>query len=287
MQLEVIACHSRIKTDTSWPIALIFNAVINQLILKYGEDNVKLTENNTLGQMAIRNTQTNKHIVISYLDCPDIPHPHDFLFDSNLVRFYGCANVLTVRKHTSAPITGVSYWINNYIWHERDVDEVKSMKIERTENQMLFTGSLYLFREYLSQQQSDKFLVKPYVDSNFKDYLIRTAKHKVALNLDGAAEINTRDIEYLGIGVPMLRPRIVNCVFHNPLLPWVHYIPFERHSDFKLMMGNMIETYDMIINRNDLLQTIANNGYEWYKKNGTVLKNIGILLSVLDLDELR
>jgi hypothetical protein len=62
---------------------------------------------------------------------------------------------------------------------------------------------------------------------NIEDYLKHAIKYKVGLSLSSLAEVCYRDIEYMAIGLPMLRLEYMT-PFDPPMIPNYHYISIPR-----------------------------------------------------------
>jgi hypothetical protein len=71
------------------------------------------------------------------------------------------------------------------------------------------------------------------------DYLSSAIRHKVGLSIAGAAEFCYRDVEYMAIGLPILRFEFINSM-EPKLIPNVHYISIPRidtRFDFERSCG--------------------------------------------------
>ena len=68
---------------------------------------------------------------------------------------------------------------------------------------------------------------------NALDYFDDVINYKIGLSVPGVGEFCYRDIEYMGIGIPMMKFQYTNELYY-PLIPNYHYISIDR-------IGNMIE----------------------------------------------
>jgi hypothetical protein len=109
---------------------------------------------------------------------------------------------------------------------------------------------------------------------------------KICLSLNGAGEICNRDLEILSAGSVLFRPALRQR-FHNPLVPGIHYIGYKYVDDPNQQMDIILNEYEKIKNDDELLRTVANNGYEWFKNNGTIGKNVDLLKQLVNFDALK
>lgn len=68
---------------------------------------------------------------------------------------------------------------------------------------------------------------------SIQDYLEMAIRHKIGLSIHGVAEVCHRDLEYMAIGLPMLRLEYMNQL-NPPLIPDYHYISIPRNSNFPI-----------------------------------------------------
>ena len=128
-------------------------------------------------------------------------------------------------------------------------------------------------------------------------YLVEITTHRVGLSLNGAGEICNRDMEILGLGVPLFRPAL-HCEFHDPLVPDVHYIKAcdapdvmnagsFRFSDPERAAVQLLKTWERVRADNELLESVAANGRQWYERNVRFSRQIELALSLLEVDRLQ
>lgn len=125
-----------------------------------------------------------------------------------------------------------------------------------------------------------------------EEYLLKAIKHKVGLALPGAAELCHRDLDYMGIGLPMLRMEYAQ-EYSPDFIPNYHYIAVDRgdlpkDSNLDLRGGpeyrdKYIERYNQVKNDYEFLDFIAKNALEYYEENCTPNKRVVKMLEKLEL----
>jgi hypothetical protein len=153
-------------------------------------------------------------------------------------------------------------------------------------DKLLWRGSTYRnhpnenyrdIRECVYHIPTDNFDFFPY-PTVFDDYIKQAASYKAVLSLGGGGgfhcgDICFRDIEMLGLGIPLLRPKYL-VELRDPLIPNVHYISVETEYDklFKYAnpktLGNSIaKRFEEVKDNQELLDQISTNAREWYLRN--------------------
>lgn len=127
---------------------------------------------------------------------------------------------------------------------------------------------------------------------SLSDYLDRAITHKVGLSIAGAAEICHRDIEYMAIGLPMIRFEYVQ-EYEPELIPNVHYISVDREElpkDSNLdkrggaeYVSKYIKRYNEIKNDSNFLKFISDNAREYYLENCSETNRLNKMLKKLNL----
>ncbi len=127
---------------------------------------------------------------------------------------------------------------------------------------------------------------------NLTDYLDRAITHKVGLSIAGAAEICHRDIEYMAIGLPMIRFEYAQ-EYDPELIPNVHYVSVDRDGlpkDSNLdkrggdeYIKRYIKRYDEIKNDKDFLKYISSNARNYYEENCTEQNRLNKMIKKLKL----
>lgn len=283
---------------TDWSVAVIYDKVVKQLINAGYSIQCRNTSGverdgpcNPTGPafLTLTNLNTGAYLVVSYWD-----RAHEVLegycgWNTKLCKgVYTSHGVFkqayTLSKHLNIPITPISF-----CQYKTGFDSLalNSNPIKDRDNTgLLFRGWLHKcgFRDELGQ-----LLPNIVVDQDgklpFNEYYKELQSYKVNLSLDGAAELSHRDIEILGARSVLLRAKL-NQVFANPLIDGTHYISFDRASNAKEQSEIILDKYNEIKDNNELLNTISENGYKWFLENGTINKNVEIIVKQLDLDKI-
>lgn len=106
------------------------------------------------------------------------------------------------------------------------------------------------------------------------EYLSEAIKYRIGLSVHGVAEVCHRDIEYIAIGLPMLRLEYMNKL-DPPLISNYHYISIPREDKFpydgqsdRVGGEKYIEAYKKryleVHNDFDFLEFISNNAKAYY-----------------------
>ena len=74
--------------------------------------------------------------------------------------------------------------------------------------------------------------------------------------------------------------------FHNDLIPDYHYVAFDYDENPKIQSEIILDKFEEIKNNEDFLSFVSENGYKWFKKNGTVESNASILRKLIDINKL-
>jgi hypothetical protein len=232
--------------------------------------------------MTIQNKHNKKYIIISYWDrLLDLNH--------NLLDFKpeNCVAIYTS--------SGVPYHLDNlffdvipfsYLTYSLDFEllSLNSKPIHEKENNCLkFRGYLYNERLALKNEGKINITSEKIHELNYFDEL---NNNKINLSLNGVAEICNRDIEILSSRSVLLRPTLTQ-KFHNQLIPNFHYVDFEYDTNPKIQSEIIVNKFNEIKNDIDYLKFISDNGYEWFKNNGTVDANLKILTEIVDLKKIK
>lgn len=128
---------------------------------------------------------------------------------------------------------------------------------------------------------------------SMQDYLFEAIKHKVGLSIHGLAEVCHRDIEYLAIGLPMLRLEYMNELYPK-LIPNYHYIsvdrtgfPIDGHAD-RIGGDEYIEAYRKrfyeVKDDYQFLEFISKNAREYYVNYCSPTNRLNHIIEQLNLD---
>jgi len=106
---------------------------------------------------------------------------------------------------------------------------------------------------------------------NTADYFDELINYKVGLCIPGVGEFCYRDIEYMGVGIPMVKFQYINELYH-PLIPNYHYISIDRIGDLTSERNGKEEHMDAYIKRflevkddKEFLSFISNNARKYYE----------------------
>jgi hypothetical protein len=287
-----ISCYYQFPF-TDWTVFNVFDSLYLNLKKKYPKinwENKNTSEETNRKEllnipnhfyphtMYIGNLENGKFYVISYwdnaseLDC----------------EFYGWDLSKRVGLITSA---GSNEKINSipcsYLPYKRVFDELSKTSRpikKKEENKLFFKG--YLYGNRIALKSINLIEMSNIKTNSEKEYFYELERNKINLSLNGAAEICNRDIEILSSRSVLLRPKL-NQKFHNELIPDYHYVSFELNDDPKIQSEIILDTYNKIKDDEDYLTFISENGFKWYKKNGTCEANIKIIKKLIDVKKLK
>lgn len=234
--------------------------------------------------LIIKNTITNKYKIATYWDfTQDLFHNSLGWDNKNCLGIYSVVN-----SNLYNSITPSSYCVYNKVIEDA-IDCCDTNFQNKTNESLLFRGYLYadryaLFSITTKNNNAEIKITNELLSS--KNYITELNSYKIGLSLNGAAEICNRDMEILGLGCVLLRPRLLATKFFNPLIPNFHYIPFDIVDNPKDQLEIILESYFSLIKDKDLMIYIANNGLDWYKNNGSKNANVNILSQIINIEEL-
>ena len=282
----------------NWTVPNIFKGVVKLLRQTYPEHTFKFI--NSIDKnyikfkynvMVIENDKNKKYIALWYAD------EMTTVDKKNLVQIIGSIGGHDATlKFNKCPIeyTPGSFTTCGVI-SEKSIEKHYSKPIHKKNNNLWFKGFCYGFREFLlNDKRFDIVPVHSHAAShNYDDYIKEVSNNRIALSLNGQGEVCHRDIEYFGVGTVNIRP-ILTTQFHNKLIPGIHYIGI-KHDDIKnkdinlyhsILKERIFNTYNDVKNNLPLLTSISDNARKWYLENGTIEKNIKILIKLIDLKKL-
>lgn len=283
-----ISCYYQFPF-TDWTVFHVFDNFYNYLISQYPDvifekkNTSEETNRNSFfkipshiypSTMFICNETNGKYYLISYWDNASELHGN--------VYGWGEENKIGLVTSCGTDLT-TNYIPFSYLAYNKIFDEyhVNSREVNKKEfNRLFFRGWLYgnrlnLHNVGLIEMSNDKF-------GNPKDYFFELENNKINLSLNGAAEICNRDIEILSSRSVLLRPKLSQ-KFHNELIPDYHYISFEQDNDFKIQSEIILDKFNEIKNNEEYLNFISENGYDWFKNNGTCEKNTDLLTKIINI----
>jgi hypothetical protein len=271
---------------SGWMPTSIFQGVYDYYKSTYGDmaqcDNTSVYYNNNSASrtgphhLIIENSNTKKYIVISYWDMVyELLNDYNGWNNKNCLGIYSSVNAKTFNK-----ITASSYCCYNTDTERKMVLTDKNI-LNKPNDKLFFRGYLHGHRYSLRHStfvSGNKILLD--------DYIKEIASYKIGLSLNGVAEICNRDMEILGVGSVLLRPKLIQTEFHNSLIPDIHYVSFDLVKDSKLQEEIILEKYNQILKDKEYMLYIATNGLDWYNKNGSRAANIEILRKIINIQEL-
>ena len=127
---------------------------------------------------------------------------------------------------------------------------------------------------------------------NIDDYLKLAITYKMGLALPGVAEVNFREIEYMAIGLPMLRMEYMTQL-NPPLIPNYHYVAVDRSNFLWDMYADRnggdeyvnayFKRFNEVKNDKEFLSFISKNAREYYTNYCSPQNRIQHLLTILEL----
>ena len=175
-------------------------------------------------------------------------------------------------------------------------DNLKQDKRIIPEKLFFQTGRLYLFREYVYNNDKRFNLVVGY-DRDMKTWLNKISQNKINIDINCVAEPSGRISQILGLGTALMRPRL-NHRFHNDLIPNHHYILVEHenydneiHGDimtyYESLSNAYIQTFEKVKNDYEFIEFISRNGREYWENYCLPEKWVETTLGLINLEKLK
>jgi len=278
---------------SGWMPTTIYQNLFNHYLSIYGDavvaDNTSISYNNNYGHrdgphhLIIENEQTKHYKVVTYWDRACELLNDNCEWDNS--KCLGIYSAVDAKSYDG--IIPSSYCV----YHqeiEKTINSINTDFQKKIYDNLIFRGFLYSSRFLLdSIANSSSKTLKIHSDRlSYVDYTNEINAHKIGLSLDGAAEICNRDIEILGVGSVLLRPKLISTGFHNPLIPEFHYVSFETSNDPKAQLEIITEKHRMLLKDIDYMIYVAMNGRDWYNVNGSCRGNVQVLSEILNIEEL-
>jgi hypothetical protein len=249
--------------------------------------------------LSLENSENGKYFLISYMDFLDYIYIHENFNLPKLVEIFattGRHKDLEFFMPTDIIATPISNTCGNKLTAEAVEECYKKINVKKyIHNKPTFYGGIYGFRHYLLQDK--RFDIGP-AKLSHQEYIEDLHKQKMCFSLNGG-EISPRDIEIMGLGNAIFRPKFRTTKTHNPLIPNYHYISVE-HEDIPTIPGRVgvekywielsdriIERYNNVKNDDDFIRFVGENGRKWYEENGTVTSAANIIYNLLDFKKLE
>jgi len=175
----------------------------------------------------------------------------------------------------------------------KDIETTLKIPSQKSKN-ICFRGFLYQEREWLANNLKHENISFTNSRLTFNDYVKEMHNEICSLSLNGAGEICNRDIELFGLGKIVIRPKL-NCIFHNPLVPGVHYVDVCPNAKFadglsrvnhEELRDSIVEKYNDIVNNYSKYEHIGQNARKWYLENCTLDSQTCIFDKVFDINKL-
>lgn len=166
--------------------------------------------------------------------------------------------------------------LSPWTYFQSIVFDLESYRLKRknekpTRKELYFRGTSLEDRKII--HHIDKNIITDFNPIPPDGYFTELIQHKIGLSVDGRGEFCYRDIEYMALGVPILRFEYES-KFFDPLIPNFHYISIPRPVDMELYRdGNenhakmLEEKYYSVVEDDDFLHYISENARNYYEKN--------------------
>lgn len=288
MQLIIRHRHS----SKEWAVNYIFDRIFNLLVEKYPNINFQYEPildfphwegTPRHGSFIIENPLNGKTIVLTYDDVPKnilIQKPDTGWIVANMQQMFCTSNFKEIQdlkdfylEYSNIDVQKVvqpfSYPVYRSAFDTEYCDIVYTQKksSEFRKQGLFFRGLFYGEREYCHFNNTHSEIEvtnKDYKD--LSEYTYELANYRCGLSFTGAAEICFRDMELMGLGIPIIRPLLKFVEFKEPLIPDIHYISFEGDTAESKQQA-LIDKWEEVKHKYDFLDYIGNNAREWYLKN--------------------
>jgi hypothetical protein len=127
---------------------------------------------------------------------------------------------------------------------------------------------------------------------SYNDYMDLAIQYKIGLSIAASYEICHRDIEYMAIGVPMLRLEYLNN-YNPPIIPNYHYIAIDREGfEFDLNKDNIggekyieayVKKFNEIKDDYEFLNFISLNANQYYKEYCSPSTRLKTIINLLEI----
>lgn len=244
--------------------------------------------------LIIQNVENNKTFIHSWHDvAPSMMENETGLKIFDVVLF-SCVSSLTndLYEKYSKKYNIVSSFYILEDWNEHTYIE-KFRYNEKINEKLFFNGSCYgirtFFKDILQDNAYFEFIDRKYNDKGKENYYKEISKYKYGFNLDGAAKICYRDIEYFGMEMALFRDEL-KIMTHNPLIANEHYfaiidddikeaIYYKNNNKYVL---DKIESNIKYVFNNFDIDKVVKNAREWYEINTLPNNQLKIMYSFLD-----
>lgn len=290
-------------TKTIYPLKhhdVILNELCDYLVNKY---NANLITSNqiielfsssiTVGDcsLLIEDTETDTFKGITFADNP-------YLFLPFFKNRNNPNDILLVSQYDEKEIASADYQCKlkksiyvplspnidlDYYYHKRQ--EIKEYK-----DKIYFRGNVRgCGRNSITLLESSSYFEGGHSIDMIK-YFDEVINYKIGLSIPGVGEFCYRDIEYMGMGIPMIKFQYINELYY-PLIPNYHYISIDRMGDFPSERNGGPEYINAYIKRflevkddKEFLEFISKNAREYYVKYLHPSIRLHNVLDILELN---
>jgi len=256
---------------------------LTEISSRYGYGNSGYHENLpsvfNIYNLIIRNVENNKTFIHSWHDfAPVIMSKNTGIENFDVIKF-SCVSSLTEEYYNqfSSEYNIVPSFYILEEWNEHDYIE-KYRHNEKISNKLFFNGACYGIRtKFKSLLENTKFFEFKEKHYNYKDkenYYKEISQYKHGFNLDGAAKICYRDIEYFGMGITLFRDEL-KIKTKDPIIPNEHYFviiddeikqSIYNKNNSKFILDKIEHNIENVFKNYDV-ESVIRNARQWYEKN--------------------
>lgn len=233
--------------------------------------------------ITIQNPKTQKCMVFSYWDKPDIIFGKGW--NSDLVRIIASSAGSTMENLKNLQKKRV-HWIpfTQCLFNQNQDSLTFKEFSKKHRNQTLFFRGQTCALDIHQNHRYNLHRMRPDMVTDQRvsqsEQLKELNDNQICLSLNGWGEICQRDLEIMAVGSVLFRPVLENRkAFDDPLLEGVHQIGFHRYADAKVQLQEIDQKF-ALAKKNPNLQSIAKAGHEWYLRNGTLEANTNIVVNL-------
>jgi len=245
-------------------------------------------------------TSTDYHSMIGMVDeyqKSDKDDTKKYCFEMGPGNLYFPDNIRDIMIPASYPVysTKMDKEISKQIFN--------TVSSKHREQKLMFRG--YMWEPRLKIMEAGQHNQISYSGEGIQDaykYAEFLIENSVGLSLNGNAEICNRDMEYMSVGIPVIRPKLIHTETMQPLIPDVHYISFDferepmfnqiyqspsKGYDYKIVWDALVDKWESVKNDYDYLDYVAENGKKWYLENASLDVQVDNLLKSINLSLLE
>jgi hypothetical protein len=295
--------------NEEWAVIYLFNGIFKLLKEKFNNINftyIPITKfphwvgTPRHGSLIIENPINGKTIVLTYDDNPKniLIQTENTGWDVSKIQKMYCVSMIGeiikdkdfFKEHSKIDVDKVvepfSYLVFRTEFDKKYSDDfyLKKDPSHLRKEELLFRGLSYGEREFFMKNCTHPQITITNDDyKKLPEYAEELVKYRCGLSFTGAAEICNRDMELMSLGIPILRPQLNLTKFKEPLIPNVHYIPFDGVHLHEKLEG-LIKKWEEVKNNYEFLEYIGNNAREWYLKNSKLDNQINLFINSINLN---